>query len=214
MIKLLCKPVLILSAALTLTACGGGASGGGPDSAEQSPASNSDLKTFDSLVRTFSIQSEECPNGGIEIEIGIDSNGNGRLDPEETDHNRTQTTCHGTNGSEGISGTDGTNGNSSLISITSATVDECAVGGKKILIGVDLNANNILDADEALQTEIICNQAISTGIKIGSLVSTSVEQPGNNCAAGGIRIDTGLDINSDQVLAASDQLCLLWSRWY
>jgi pimeloyl-ACP methyl ester carboxylesterase len=201
----LSKSLFIMTITFALSACGGSSSGGNSDPVSQAP--EADIKTLDSLVHTFSIQNDQCPNGGIEIEMGIDANSNQRLDPGEVDHGRTQTVCHGANGLDGENGTDGndgSDGSNSLISITSATIDECPASGKKILIGVDLNANNILDVDEALQTEIICNQVINTETQIGSLVSTSAEQPGNNCAAGGVRIDTGLDVNGDQILAANE----------
>lgn len=196
MIKLLSKSVLVLGTALTLTACGGSSSSSEPEA--KAPETGSDLKTLDSLVRTFSIQNEECPNGGIEIEMGIDSNGNARLDPNEVDHNRTQTICHGADGS------DGENAEGSLISITSATVDECTDGGKKILIGLDSNSNHILETAEVQKTELICNAVVNTASSISSLVSTSAEAIGENCSGGGVRIDTGLDINDDQVLAAEE----------
>ncbi len=124
--KRLSNSILIFSAAIILTACGGSNSNTGPGALTLAKASESDfnLKTFDSLVRTFSIQTEECLNGGIEIEMGIDNNGNGRLDTSEVDNDRTQTICHG---SDGSSGSDGTNGSSSLISITSATTAQTAV---------------------------------------------------------------------------------------
>lgn len=214
----LSKSLLIFATALTLSACGGSSSSSNSDPSPQAP----ETKTLDSLVRTLTVQNEECPNGGIEVEMGIDANGNQRLDPSEVDHTRTQTICHGANGLDGENGADGVsgsngedgtngedgaagnNGSSSLIAITAASSEECEVGGKKILIGIDLNANNVLDTDEVLQAEIICNQVINTETQIGSLVSTSAEQIGDNCAAGGVRIDTGLDSNGDQILAAGE----------
>jgi alpha-tubulin suppressor-like RCC1 family protein len=192
-IHILSKSALVLCAAFSLAACGGSNSSDDSGTGQQSPISEN--KTLDSLVKTTTIQNQACPNGGIEVEMGIDANANGRLDPSEVDHARTETVCHGL---------DGEHGESQLISITQATLEECSEGGKKILIGLDQNANNILEASEALQTELICNQVINTETRIGSLVSTSVESPGANCSAGGVRIDTGFDNNNDQILAASE----------
>ncbi len=194
MIKLLSKSVLVLGTVLTLTACGGSSSGSKPAAPVKAPDTGSGAKIFDSLVRTFSIQNEECPNGGIEIEMGIDSNSNGRLDSDEVDQARTQTVCHGANGS---SGEDGKN---SLILITQPTIEECPEGGRKIVIGLDQNSNGVLDAEEVSQVELVCNQTA----QLNSLVSTSAEPAGNNCVAGGVRIDSGLDINNDQILAAGE----------
>lgn len=193
MIHILSKSALVLCAAFSLAACGGSNSNDDSDSGQQSPIIEN--KTLDSLVKTTTIKNQACPNGGIEVEMGIDANANGRLDPSEVDHARTESVCHGL---------DGEHGESQLISITPATLEECSDGGKKILIGLDQNANNILEASEALQTELICNQVINTETRIGSLVSTSVETPGANCSAGGVRIDTGFDNNNDQILAASE----------
>ena len=193
MIHILSKSALVLCAAFSLAACGGSNSSDDLGTGQQSPISEN--KTLDSLVKTTTIQNQACPNGGIEVEMGIDANANGRLDPSEVDHARTEIICHGL---------DGEHGESQLISITQATLEECSEGGKKILIGLDQNANNILEASEALQTELICNQVINTETRIGSLVSTSVESPGANCSAGGVRIDTGFDNNNDQILAASE----------
>ena len=45
---------------------------------------------------------DECPNGGVLLEAGIDSNGNGKLDPKEV--NDTYPICHGENGTPGKDG--------------------------------------------------------------------------------------------------------------
>ena len=44
---------------------------------------------------------DQCPNGGIEIEHGIDSNGNGMLDVEEVAN--TYILCDGKNAANGVS---------------------------------------------------------------------------------------------------------------
>ena len=48
-----------------------------------------------------------CPTGGITVETGVDTNGNGILDPSEVQN--TQYVCNGANG---------TSGQTSLVSIT------------------------------------------------------------------------------------------------
>lgn len=50
----------------------------------------------------------ECPAGGVAVNNGLDTNGNGILDQEEITH--TQYVCNGTNGIDGRDGIDGTNG--------------------------------------------------------------------------------------------------------
>ena len=51
---------------------------------------------------------DECPNGGVVIEYGIDSNGNSVLDRNEV--HGTDVVCHGQNGIDGQIGTNGHDG--------------------------------------------------------------------------------------------------------
>lgn len=92
---------------------------------------------------------------------------------------------------------DGTN---SLIDIIEEPAGEnCLNGGFKIMIGLDLNNNNILDSEEIQYNEYICDgENGSNGLN--SLIITSEESPGVYCSNGGIRIETGLDINSNGLL--------------
>ena len=51
---------------------------------------------------------EDCNNGGVLIEYGIDENGNGELDDDEVDGN--VVVCHGNDGEPGADGQDGKDG--------------------------------------------------------------------------------------------------------
>ncbi len=51
---------------------------------------------------------DQCPNGGVKIEMGIDENGNGTLDAEEID--KTEYVCNGSDGSKGTKGDAGDQG--------------------------------------------------------------------------------------------------------
>lgn len=51
-----------------------------------------------------------CPNGGVTLKFGFDSNDNKKLDDNEVDASLTQQVCHGTNGTNGTAGTNGANG--------------------------------------------------------------------------------------------------------
>ena len=51
---------------------------------------------------------KDCPNGGIVINQGIDSNQNGRIDQDEV--TSSETVCHGSDGTDGADGTNGTDG--------------------------------------------------------------------------------------------------------
>ncbi|GEM_PF-3823667 len=141
---------------------------------------------------------EECPNGGIAIDTGIDENGNGILDPEEVDN--TQIVCNGTDGSDGLI---------SLISISDEPAgDNCAGGGVKIEAGLDQNYNGILDPEEVEETRYVCDGTNGTDGTDGedgsdglsTLVSVSEEPEGDNCTNGGIKIEAGLDDDRDGLL--------------
>ncbi len=122
-------------------------------------------------------QTSNCPNGGVIVDSGIDSNRNGTLDPEEVD--RSQEVCHGTNGVDGVAGSDGTDGApglpgadgtngsdgvngadglTSLINIIPADTALCPTGGHQIQVGLDANRNGILDSSEVNPSgATICN---------------------------------------------------------
>ena len=103
----------------------------------------------DSIISSKTVQNEQCPNGGIEIQLGIDTNGNGLLDSGEIDHARTQIVCYG---SDGVNGSNGTDGLNSLVFIADSTEGECDYGGKTVTIGLDSNQNGVLDQDETTQS--------------------------------------------------------------
>ena len=156
MIKLLSKSVLVLGTTLILIACGGSSSSAEPEAPAKVPETNIDPQNADSLVRTFSIQNETCPNGGVEIETGIDSNRNGLLDTDEVDPSRIQTVCHGADGS------DGTDGSSNLENLLIDIIDEpfgenCLHGGDVHRIGLDESEDGILQESEIISVSFTCN---------------------------------------------------------
>jgi len=125
-----------------------------------------------------------CTHGGQRIDYGVDDNANGVLDPAEIDG--TTFACNGTDG-----------GQSSLVAITAEPAGaNCATGGQRIDHGVDDNANGVLDGAEIDGTNFVCNG--SNGLQ--NLVTSTTEPSGANCAAGGTRIDFGIDNSSDGVL--------------
>ncbi|NOZ24932.1 MAG: Ig-like domain-containing protein, partial [Nitrospirae bacterium] len=147
------------------------------------------------------VPGEECPNGGISIDTGIDENGNGILDPEEVD--TTQVVCNGTDGADGLV---------SLISISDEPAGEnCTAGGVKIETGLDENLNGVLDPEEVQDTRYVCDGTDGTDGADGAdgengtdglntLVSISEEPAGDNCESGGIKIEAGLDDDRDGLL--------------
>ncbi len=94
----------------------------------------------------------------------------------------------------------------------------CPAGGKKIESGLDTNHNGALDPGEVTATSYVCNgepgdagpagppgAVGETGTPApGTLVVTSHELAGANCAYGGTRIESGVDANGDGILEASE----------
>ncbi len=116
-----------------------------------------------------------CPNGGIRIGSGLDANRNNILDVGEV--TTTSYVCNGLNGTNGANGTNGTNGTNGLTSL-SMTVSEpaganCTFGGLKLTSGLDINANNVLDASEITSTNYVCNGGTGSGMQWITVTSSS-----------------------------------------
>jgi OmcA/MtrC family decaheme c-type cytochrome len=114
-----------------------------------------------------------CANGGTKVEVGLDTNGNGTLDPSEV--TSTSYVCNG--------------GTNSLVATSPEPAGaNCPFGGTKIETGLDTNNDGILEDSEvnAAATSYVCNFgpngtiSPSTGIvavvKSGG-VSLSTSQP-------------------------------------
>ena len=128
---------------------------GGCDLAENNGYGSSTPKMYSlgkaAAVKTKTFAANEtCEYGGIQVDIGIDENGNGFLDNNEVDN--TEYVC---NGQEGLA---------SMISITDEPVGaHCAYGGQRIDVGFDTNRNGTLDAVEVTKTSYVCNGANYVG---------------------------------------------------
>ncbi len=90
---------------------------------------------------------ENCISGGFKINTGIDLNNNDILDGNEIQS--AEYLCNGNDGANGIG--------SLLNVIPEAEGNNCSAGGYKVVSGLDLNINNVLDNDEIQHTEFICN---------------------------------------------------------
>jgi hypothetical protein len=104
-------------------------------------------------------------------------------------------------GDKGDRGPAGANGQNAMVRTTAEPAGaNCATGGTKIESGTDANSNGTLDAAEISQTRYVCNgtngQVVST--------RTTAEPAGANCAAGGTKIETGLDANNNGTLDNSE----------
>ena len=176
---------------------------------------NTLVKTTNEAVGT------NCINGGVKVEYGLDENNNGILESTEINTSLTKYVCDGDQGIAGI------NGQNTIVKTSTETASaNCINGGVKIEYGLDVNNNNILDLTEIniALTKYICNgnnglngAQGSPGIdgQIGphgidgvdgknTLAKTTSESAGANCSAGGVKVEYGLDANSNNVLDATE----------
>jgi hypothetical protein len=94
-----------------------------------------------------------CPFGGTRIDVGVDSNGNGALDPTEVSPTATSYVCNG-------------KGQSSLVRTTAEPAGpHCPFAGTRIETGLDADNSGTLDAAEidAAATSYVCNLAPGGG---------------------------------------------------
>ncbi len=173
---------------------------------------------------------KNCPNAGVALLSGPDTNRNGVLD--STEITATQYVCNGT---------DGHDGKDSLIKTTSVAKGStaCPTGGIAMATGLDANGNGSLDKDEISCTNYVCNGATGaqgpagaqgpTGARgaMGAPGATGPQgpagAPGTNglaslvvlmpqavgseyCSNGGQGIYTGLDLNGDKLLQSNEVL--------
>ncbi len=129
-----------------------------------------------------------CTSGGIRVDYGVDTDGNGTLDAGEV-----QGTSYVCNGADG---------NNSLIASTALAVGDtnCPAGGTQYDSGVDADDSGTLEAGEVTGTAYTCNGADG----ISTLIDSVVEPAGSNCAAGGVNISWGQDTNADDTLQSGE----------
>jgi hypothetical protein len=79
--------------------------------------------------------------------------------------------------------------------------------------GLDLDRDGTLDPDEVTQAEVVCNGGSDAGSGsipgqgtsgATALVEVEDQLPGEQCATGGKRIDSGLDADADGALDRSE----------
>jgi hypothetical protein len=128
-----------------------------------------------------------CQNGGIKINSGLDLNKNGVL--EENEITSTAYICNGVDGNTNLTRT--TNENSG---------GNCGNGGLKVEYGLDLNKDGILNDTEVKYTTYVCN-GVNGNL---SLVNITDEAKGGICGNGGIKIESGIDLNNNIVLDATE----------
>ncbi|MGK5092082.1 cytochrome c3 family protein [Deltaproteobacteria bacterium TL4] len=99
--------------------------------------------------KTLAAGEGDCKNGGVEIAIGIDDNGDGKLDePAEVDNR--EILCH-------------LGGINSMVSITAEPGGtNCSAGGQKIQSGMDMDGNGKLEGSELGTPIYACNGVAGT----------------------------------------------------
>ncbi len=190
-------PVVALT--LLLNGCGGG----DPfDAFEGDPGTAGTNGKSTLLAVSAEPPGGHCATGGSKIDAGQDANANGLLDANEV--SSTQYTCGGANAGAAAS---------TLVQMADEPSGaNCAAGGKAINVGIDSNANGMLEASEVSSSGYVCNgSGGSNGANgtngtngLNTLMSIVVEPVGANCAYGGNKTSSGLDANLDSVLDAAE----------
>ncbi|MDF3065023.1 MAG: Phage tail fiber protein [Polyangiaceae bacterium] len=174
-------------------------------STEDGPAGKLSLARVDEQFA-----SRDCPQGGHEIETGLDDNRNAQLDDDEV--TSVSLVCNGAEGEAGEPaaggpGEDGASGTVSGVLVSDVPAGSvCEYGGQRVEVGVDANADGEIDEGVVTDTVYVCNGgpgAAGNGGRI-ALVTTTPEPASANCANGGQRIDHGLDSNADGALQPSE----------
>lgn len=102
------------------------------------------------LLNTVEDGATSCPNGGDLVEVGVDDNRNGALEPAEVD--ASFEVCDGADGSSAAP----------LMRVADEPAGtNCPDGGSRVELGTDANANGALDDAEvdAARTTFICQPA-------------------------------------------------------
>ena len=92
------------------------------DSLKGSSGTDGDSGNQSLIKTTVEAAGDNCTNGGIKIETGIDTNGDGTLDNDEVNTSQTKYLCNGTDGTDGTDGEDGINGSGSGVSSLDGTI--------------------------------------------------------------------------------------------
>lgn len=126
-----------------------------------------------------------CVVGGAAIETGVDVDDSGVLEAGEV--TQTRYVCNGLAG---------TSASTALVKVTRGAAPPCPATGVLIESGLDTNANGTLDVGEVLSTTRVCD-GTSGSAGATTLTNLSTEPNGTNCAAGGLRVQVGADLDGD-----------------
>jgi hypothetical protein len=130
---------------------------------------------------------DACPAGGVEVELGVDQNGDGTLSADEV--TRIVTICNGESGK------------AALIDVRDeAEGDGCPSGGIRVLSGLDADSDEILDDEEVVRNELLCHGSAGTN-GVTTIVQLQEVEAGEQCSAGGVNIIIGIDMDGDDALS-------------
>ncbi len=124
------------------------------------------------------------------VYTGVDSNGNGVLDPSE--RAGAEYVCNGTDA-----------GNSILIDTEAvgAGDENCPNGGVVVYTGVDSNGNGVLDPSERANSEYVCN---GEPAKSPLVVNEALDTGDPNCPNGGYAVHVGIDADGSGTLEGEE----------
>jgi len=122
---------------------------------------------------------------GVLLSWGVDANGDGVLDPAER------------SGSASIC--DGEPGAVQVLTPVAAG-DDCAAGGFRLALGRDTNGDGLLGDDEIEGTALLCNGVDGVDGRDSLIRQTKLKAGSAECPNGGIRFDSGIDLDRDGVL--------------
>ena len=122
------------------------------------PLSDENIEESAILVETEGREADVyCPEGGADIFLGTDFDGNGKLSTDEI--TSSTKVCHGQQGlsgpqgQQGYEGINGEHGNGSLVNLTALSPGiPCSFGGIQVQSGIDTNRNQFLDSTEVETT--------------------------------------------------------------
>ena len=133
---------------------------------------------------------DECPAGGVNVELGIDENGDDVLSADEV--TRIVSICNGESGKN------------ALIEVRDeAEGDGCPSGGIRVLSGLDADADGTLDDAEVVRNELLCHGSSGTN-GVTTIVQLQEVDAGDECVAGGVNIIIGIDMDGDDALSPQE----------
>ena len=142
---------------------------------------------FTTLMQTLTEDAgSNCAQGGKLWRYGVDVNRNGILELDEVNAN--QYVCKGDVGPQGVQGIQGVKGDP----------------GDKGSTGDPGPKGDPGDKGDTGEPGVAGTTGTTGATGLTTLVSTTVESPGSNCAAGGYRLAYGIDTDRDDVLDATE----------